>query len=549
MALQTRFTALIRIAGSTYKFTDRVTTDRFTAELITDSERVTLRVEPTSPMSFEELAVICRESIGDDDRLFLNGYQSWTDSREWSAKETQRGIDRIPSPLVKKYNFDKYGDYNFTHYHTTPGVLHGFTYGYIRTGSEYRLYGSLSERCGFTKVTVHSSKQRVKLSRECEGAVYAEPFNAVDAAVLTGTEREAFDRWFLLMGIAPASAKPLTGYTSWYRHYQDISEEKLLHDLDAIVASGRKLDIFQIDDGYQTGVGDWLSIDESKFPNGLRPVCDRIHSEGMLAGLWLAPFVCEENSRLYREHADWLMRDENGAPLPAGCNWSGSYALDIYNEEVREYLREVFTCYLNECGFDLVKLDFLYAACIIPANGKSRGEIMADGMDFLRECVGDRLILGCGVPLGSAFGKVEYCRIGCDVGLSWNDNLVMQMTHRERVSTKNSMLNTVFRRQLNGRAFLNDPDVFLLRDESISLKQCQKMSLAVINHLFGSVFFTSDDVGTYNESQLRLERIAKRMVGAEIHSADLTDGILTVSLTENGRDRTLRLDTSDGRLI
>ena len=29
----------------------------------------------------------------------------------------------------------------------------------------------------------------------------------------------------------------------------------------------------------------------------------------------------------------------------------------------------------------------------------------------------------------------------------------------------------------------------------------------------------------------------------------LTDGILTVSLTENGRDRTLRLDTSDGRLI
>ena len=57
---------------------------------------------------------------------------------------------------------------------------------------------------------------------------------------------------------------------------------------------------------------------------------------------------------------------------------------------------------------------------------------MADAMDFLRECAGDAMILGCGVPLASAFGKVEYCRIGCDVSLDWNDKPHMRLMHRER---------------------------------------------------------------------------------------------------------------------
>ncbi|EKC48560.1 hypothetical protein OBE_15116, partial [human gut metagenome] len=41
---------------------------------------------------------------------------------------------------------------------------------------------------------------------------------------------------------------------------------------------------------------------------------------------------------------------------------------------------------------------------------------MCEAMDFLRECVGEKMILGCGVPLMPAFGKVDYCRIGADYG-------------------------------------------------------------------------------------------------------------------------------------
>ena len=105
------------------------------------------------------------------------------------------------------------------------------------------------------------------------------------------------------------------------------------------------------------------------------------------------------------------------------------------------------------------------------------------------------------MPLGSAFGKVDYCRIGCDVGLDYDDKLYMRIIHRERVSTKYSMRNTVFRRQLSGRAFWNDPDVFLLRHDNISLTWEQRETLATVNSQFGGVLFTSDDVSGYDEKQ------------------------------------------------
>lgn len=541
------YTATIKFNGMNCEFTDVLELPEFTAKLICDDERVRIRVVPAQEVEFEEIFIEAKLTVSPEDRVFMNGYQSWTDSREYSTSEKMRGINQIPMPLVRKYNFDKYGDYGFVGYSSRKGDFHGFSYGYIRRGDEYMLMGSVSERSGFTVFELFSGREKLRISRDCDGAVYGVPFDALDIVTLTGTEEEVFDRWFALMEIDRPKAQPIFGYTSWYRHYQDISEIKLLHDLEAVAKSGVRQDIFQIDDGYQTAVGDWLSINKQKFPNGIACISEAAHNSEMLSGLWLAPFVCERDSDIYRNKKDWLLKGPDGAPLPAGCNWSGSFVLDFYNEEVREYLREVFRTVLHEWGFDMVKLDFLYAVCIRPQQGKSRGQIMCEAMDFLRECVGHKLLLGCGVPLMPAFGKCDYCRIGCDVGLSWNDNAVMQLTHRERVSTKNSMLNTVFRRQLDGRAFLNDPDVFLLRDDNISLYHCQKQSLAIINHVLGSVYFTSDDVSGYDDRQRRLLATARRWSDARVLRAEWDKGEVKLTLSLRGRVKTITL-LPDGRL-
>ena len=226
--------------------------------------------------------------------------------------------------------------------------------------------------------------------------------------------------------------KRRTGYTTWYKYYGNVDERVVRRDLASIKALDVPFDCFQIDDGYQAAIGDWLCTDTKKFPSGMKSIADDIHAGGMIAGLWLAPFAATKKSKLFKEHTDWFIKDKNGKPYKTGHNWGGFYSLDIYNAGARQYLKDVFHTVLNDWGFDLVKLDFLYGACVLPMHNKSRGEIMCDAMDLLRECCGDKLILGCGVPMMPAFGKVDYCRIGSDISLKWQQR---KDVIREEVST------------------------------------------------------------------------------------------------------------------
>ena len=127
---------------------------------------------------------------------------------------------------------------------------------------------------------------------------------------------------------------------------------------------------------------------------------------------------------------------------------------------------------------------------------------MCRAMDYLREWCGDGMILGCGVPLMPAFGKVEYCRIGPDASLEWDGTFIQRNASLEYPSTKNAILDTFYRRGLDGRAFLNDPDVFFLRKDNIKLTEEQKDMHARVLAQYGSFFLTSDNMGEYDEEQI-----------------------------------------------
>ena len=151
---------------------------------------------------------------------------------------------------------------------------------------------------------------------------------------------------------------------------------------------------------------------------------------------------------------------------------------------------------------------------------------MGRAMKLLRQWCGDKLILGCGVPLMPCFGVVDYCRIGCDVSLSWDDKWFMRLLHRERVSTRQSIDNTVFRRQLNGRAFGNDPDVFLLREENCQLTPEEKDKLSTANALFGNILLCSDNPATYSpETMAKFARVQRIFAQAEKAEVQADGGI------------------------
>ena len=54
------------------------------------------------------------------------------------------------------------------------------------------------------------------------------------------------------------------------------------------------------------GLGDWY-VNPQKFPHGLKPLIDRVHSLGMDFGLWVEPEMVNPDSDLYRKRPDWVM--------------------------------------------------------------------------------------------------------------------------------------------------------------------------------------------------------------------------------------------------
>lgn len=451
-------------------------------------------------------------------KFYLNGYQTWTDSREFTLDETIKNLNPILRPIMSMY-----GDYQFFKY--SKDKLRSFTYTYIRLDDDtVNLFGSLSEKSGYTVFEYSKSAHTLTAIKDCEGLELeaGQPYKAFDLISLCGSEREVFDGYFKAAGKDKPKSSPCIGWTSWYNYYTSVKESDVIENLNAFYDKKLPIDIFQIDDGYQNAVGDWLLIND-KFPGGMDSLADKIHEKGYKAGLWLAPIICEKRSELYRNHPDWVS-------CRAGINlgWSGIfYALDFYNEEVRSYLRRVFDTVLNVWNYDMVKLDFLYAACLPKRPDKTRGQVMCEFMEFLREISGDKIILGCGAVLGSSFGLVDYCRVSSDVALKWEDDMLKRLHYRERVSTINALTSTIGRHHLNGRAFYNDPDVFILRDSNNELTPDQRYTLFMINAVLGGLIFTSDNVNNYTDRQLMLFKSLYELKNAQVKK--VTQGeLLTV---------------------
>ena len=476
-----------------------------------------------------------------DDVFPTNGYQSWTDTAERTLRENkkEKNVKKLPKFLVNMYAFDKYGDATFFDYKSY--LLHGYNIFYVKGKKEL-----FSFNCNFkTAYLIYEinkkNRQLSVISDVYNIALKAgEKVNVCDVYFAFNYQKglEEFNNYF-----TPRKAEKVFGYTSWYNYYQNINESIILRDLEAL---DKRFNLFQIDDGYETFIGDWLDVDEKKFPNGLKPIVDKIHEKGYKAGIWLAPFVAETNSKVFKEHQDWIKRTENGELAKCGSNWSGFYALNLDIPEVREYIKKCLTNYV-ELGFDFFKLDFLYGSMEALSEGKSRAMMSDESYQLLRDILGDKLILGCGANCFSSYQKFEYLRVGPDVSLLFDDIWYMKYMHRERVSTKVTVQNTIYRHIFNNNLFLNDPDVFLLRKDNIQLSDEQKESLLTINALFGSVLMTSDDIATYDEhAKALLEEKLNLFYNAKDVGFKKDGKFIDIYYTLEGKNYTLRYNTQKG---
>ena len=507
MDLNFDFRLIYKIDGKR-KVADGLDCEDYSVQCTTDGDTLRYVLTPRRPIELVDAYLSSRYNYRTGARVFANGYQSWTTSREYTAADVQKGAMLFGHNHMLKL----YGDYYFQKYSRRKGVFHSYSYTYINEDGNLTLWGTTNERTGFTIFHFDMGAKMFSVQKDVEGVTIEDAYEVFSLYHTVGEYDEVFDRYFKTLNFPAPRVQHLAGYTSWYNYYGAIDEATIVRDIDGLATMGDAVNIFQIDDGYQTKTGDW-QCNRQKFPQGMRFLSDKIHSIGCLAGLWMAPFEAAKSSEVARQHPDWLIRTPCGRRQLGSIGWGGSWTIDIYIPEAADYVRGCFRRIVEEWGFDMVKLDFLYAVCQRPRHNRSRGQIMCETMDFIRDCVGEKTyILGCAVPLFPAFGIVDMCRITCDVSRTLKQNFFARNGNQEAPSIRNSINNTIFRRHLNGRIFTNDPDVFYLRDNDLRgrdphfkkhgilrLTDQQKVLLASVNHMFADVLFVSDNVGGYDE--------------------------------------------------
>ena len=521
----------------------------YTLEKNITDENIKVIIKPKENVKMEllEVKLMSEHQFVEGDNFFSNGFQAWTTSREYNAKDKNRRINPIYKVMDIAAQFiATSGDFLFVEQEKKPGCFHSFTYTYIRNKDKVELFGSRSDRVAYTIFKVDMNGNSLEICKDVVGKTIDSDTVLFDIVHAVGSYDEVFDIYFAAMNTRKCRIDHMSGYTSWYNYFSKIDENIILRDLDGLDRAKDEVSIYQIDDGYQVTTGDWT--ENEKFPHGMKYIVDKIHDKGYMAGLWVAPFNVTKKSKIYKEHKDWLITDESGKPMYTTVAWHGGYCMDMYVPGVKEYIKSVFDRVLNEWGFDMVKLDFLYSQAIYPRNNKTRGEIMYEAIDFLRECVGDKLFLGCGVPLAPCFGVVDACRISCDVAKNYSDKALRTLNlNKECPSAINAMTNTIARRHLNGRAFVNDPDVFFLRDINIKFTEDQKLLLGFINNLMGDVLFVSDNAGDFSEEKIEILKRFFKQNNNKVISADYIDNSnMSIVYTDGENTHTLNFNLFTG---
>lgn len=313
-------------------------------------------------------------------------------------------------------------------------------------------------------------------------------------------------------GVASASpdkpripAQRISGWCSWYNLYASIDEPVLYEHLEAmadfVAATGAPLNTFLIDDGFTQEMGDWLTT-RPEFPNGMKPMIEAIGAKGFAPGLWIAPFMVGNRSRLFRDHPDWMVCDrQTGGPL-APMTFYGEfrwhkrseeyYVLDITHPDAEAYIREVFRTWTRDWGCRYFKTDFMHLGsmygpdrAVWHQSGLSRMAIWMKMARLIREEIGDAQWLLCGAPIWAPVGLADAVRIGRDIGVRWEGHYSAQSLLRDQTA----------RNFANGILWQADPDCILLRTRFHELSDDQVRSLALFAGLSGGVLMTSDNLG------------------------------------------------------
>jgi alpha-galactosidase len=344
------------------------------------------------------------------------------------------------------------------------------------------------------------------------------------------TYRSGINREALLTGLArrlsenhrPLRLKtPPTGWCSWYCFGPRVTAQQVLDNLDTIGKNIPGLKYIQIDDGYQPAMGDWLETGAA-FGGDVQGVLKAIRERGFEPAIWVAPFIAEANSQLFREHPDWFVKDSKGNPLRSdqvtfgGWRRGPWYALDGTHPQTQKHLEMVFRTMRRDWGCTYFKLDANFWGAIHGGRfqdaGATRIEAYRRGMQAILRGAGDAFILGCNHPIWPSLGLIHGSRSSNDIKRSW-----------ERIET--TARQNLCRNWQNGRLWWNDPDAVVLTG---TLSDDEFRFHATAIYASGGMILSGDDLTTISAERLVMLRklLPPTGVAAQFEDDSLQVGVM-----------------------
>ncbi len=125
-------------------------------------------------------------------------------------------------------------------------------------------------------------------------------------------------------------------------------------------ASKLGVELFVLDDGWFSsreddahGLGDW-EVNEKKLPGGLQALSKEAKKLNLQFGIWMEPEMVNEDTKTFKEHPDWVIRDLYHEPS-LGRN---QYVLDLRKKDVQDFVVDVVSKTLSSGDISYLKWDY-----------------------------------------------------------------------------------------------------------------------------------------------------------------------------------------------
>jgi alpha-galactosidase len=199
-------------------------------------------------------------------------------------------------------------------------------------------------------------------------AIFLALYKSNDASSVLNNTVNEYVRKYMGIRLSQVDPKPQFVYNTWYP-FRTFVNDSLVRDI-ARAAAECGIQEFIIDDGWQVNdrgktsdvpwggnYGDWL-VDRNKFPGGLKSTFDYVKSLGMKPGLWISIGSATSDSKVFKEHPEWFVK--NYRNMPGNLHFvadSSDFYTSCFGTGWFNYIKKVILDLVKENGLAYAKLD------------------------------------------------------------------------------------------------------------------------------------------------------------------------------------------------